>query len=190
MFRAELLFLHVRTFKQIMPFSFTDTTILVAPTTHTQSIHLLAHATWQPTYQHILSQAQIDYMLETMYSQQALQKQMDEGHVFLLATKENVPVAFASYSLSQPQDNIFKLNKLYIHPQYQGFGIGKLLLQEVVDRTQALGGTALELNVHRKNPAQHFYLKHGFSIYQILDIPFGSFMLNDYIMRLPLPPIA
>ncbi|ALI97990.1 GNAT family N-acetyltransferase [Rufibacter tibetensis] len=149
-------------------------------------IHQLAHETWYPAYQEILSREQIEFMLSQIYSFEALQKQMEEGQTFLLLLKEGVPVAFSAFSLLDATEKLYKLNKLYIHPDYQGQKLGKYLLEEVIKRAKKLGGVKLELNVHRQNPALHFYLKHGFRISQIIDIPFAQFMLNDYIMHLNL----
>lgn len=158
----------------------------ITETRDTALIHQLAHATWGPTYQPILAQEQIEYMLAQLYSKEALGQQIEEGQVFLLLRQKEIPAAFAAYSLYKASEQIYKLNKLYIHPTFQGMGFGRMLLQEVVQRTKALGGKALELNVHRQNPARHFYQKHGFQIHQVADIPFGPFTLNDYIMRRPL----
>ena len=149
-------------------------------------IHKLAHETWYPTYQEILSQKQIEFMLSELYSHDALLKQMAEGQTFLLLEKDGVPAAFLAFSLLNGAKQLYKLNKLYIHPAFQGQGFGKSLLEEVIQRVKQLGGVELELNVHRQNPALHFYLKHGFKISQIIDIPFAQFTLNDYIMHLNL----
>ncbi|QHL87143.1 GNAT family N-acetyltransferase [Nibribacter ruber] len=160
--------------------------VTLEETTDTLAIHHLAHQTWQPTYKDILAPDQIQYMLDMFYTPASLQQQMEEGQTFLLVKNQGEPAAFASYSLLYPEEKVYKLNKLYIHPGQQGKGFGKLLLQEIVRRIQPLGATALDLNVHRQNPALQFYLKHGFHIHQTLDIPLGPYTLNDHILRLPL----
>ncbi|WP_066837337.1 GNAT family N-acetyltransferase [Rufibacter ruber] len=162
------------------------TGITISETQDTATLHRLAHATWHPTYQQILSPAQIDYMLEQLYTQESLRHQMEEGQTFLLLCHQGTPAAFAAFSLYHPAEQVYKLNKIYIHPEYQGKGYGRLLLNHVMARARALGGKHLELNVHRHNPAQHFYARHGFEITQTVDIPFGPFTLHDYIMRRPL----
>ncbi|WP_205502988.1 GNAT family N-acetyltransferase [Rufibacter psychrotolerans] len=160
--------------------------VAIQVTTDAALIRQLAHATWYPTYGEILDKDQIDFMLEEIYSLESLTRQMQEGQTFLLLLDQEKPAAFAAFSLVDPARQLFKLNKLYIHPQFQGKGYGKLLLEEVKNRAKQLGGAKLELNVHRHNPAQHFYHRHGFKIAQVVDIPFGRFTLNDYIMQLDL----
>ncbi|AKQ46129.1 hypothetical protein TH63_11585 [Rufibacter radiotolerans] len=159
-------------------------TVSIQPTTNPTPIQELAFATWHPTYSSILAREQIEYMLEQLYTIDALQQQMLEGQTFLLLCTDDQPSAFAAYSCLNAEEQRYKLNKLYIHPHFQGRGYGRLLLEEVTQRVKQSGGKKLELNVHRENPAKDFYLKQGFKILQKIDIPFGPFTLNDYIMCL------
>ena len=92
-------------------------------------------------------------------------------------------MAFAAYSLIIPEEQVFKLQKLYVLPAEQGKGMGKVLIAEVAKLAKALGGKILELNVNRKNPAFSFYQKLGFEVYLEVDIPYHRFVLNDYLMR-------
>ncbi|GAB2550213.1 GNAT family N-acetyltransferase [Rufibacter soli] len=158
--------------------------VSIQPITDPAPIQAIALATWTPTYEAILAQEQIDYMLEQLYTPEALRRQMQEGQTFLLLTAGHEPAAFAAFSCLKEKEHLFKLNKLYIHPRFQGRGYGKLLLEEVTQLVKQKGGKKLELNVHRENPAKDFYLKQGFKILQKIDIPFGPFTLNDYIMCL------
>lgn len=147
------------------------------------TINQLAHETWWPTYTGVLSEEQISFMLKHLYSEDALKMQMNEGMTFLIVERSETPVAFAAYSLKEPENLVYKLEKLYILPSEQGKGTGKTLIFEVMKIAKGLGGKILELNVHRNNPAYHFYKKLGFDVYKTVDIPYKQFVLNDYIMR-------
>ena len=49
------------------------------------------------------------------------------------------------------------------------------------------GGTELELNVNKKNPAVSFYKHIGFSVESEIDLQIGNgFEMNDFIMVLKL----
>lgn len=146
-------------------------------------IHQLANLIWWPTYRDILPDEQIHFMLEDMYSEEALRSQMDCGYYFLIAERENIPVGFAAYSLTEPENKVYKLQKLYILPSEQGKRTGKKLVDEVIRLAAEQQGEILELNVNRRNKAFHFYEKAGFEIYQEVDIPYYRFVLNDYVMR-------
>jgi ribosomal protein S18 acetylase RimI-like enzyme len=145
-------------------------------------IRELAELIWPATYRSILSEAQILYMMAWLYSQEALKGQMEnDSHTFLLASLDRKPVGFASFS--RLTEERAKLHKLYILPDIQGSGIGKKLVEEVIENALDRQFDSLELNVNRNNPAIRFYVKLGFHIIDEVDIAIGSgFYMNDYIM--------
>jgi len=147
------------------------------------AISELAEKIWWPSYRNIISDEQISFMLNDMYSAESLKEQMGSGIEFLIVEKENLPVAFAGYSLTNTENQVYKLHKLYVLPTEQGRGTGRKLIEQVSSLATAKGGKILELNVNRGNPAHHFYSKIGFDIYQTVDISYHHFILNDYIMR-------
>src|SRR5690606_14706095 len=89
---------------------------------------------------------------------------------------------FASFSETS-ESKVFKIHKLYLDHNSQGKGWGKLMIAHISELILEMGGDIIELNVNRNNPAIDFYLKQGFIIYKNIDIPYHSFVLNDYIMR-------
>ena len=100
-------------------------------------------------------------MLNLFYQPQALQKQMDDGHIFLLASMNAETVGFASYS-PMPENNMYKLHKLYVHPMLHGKGIGKALLDYIFADIRESGTKKLQLDVNRDNKAKNFYERYGF----------------------------
>lgn len=143
----------------------------------------LAEATWWVTYRGIIPDEQIRYMLEQMYSPAALEQQMIvDGHRFLLARHGGRYAGFASFSLRDARSSVFRLHKLYVRPDCQGAGLGRKLLHAVEHAARLQGGRRIELNVNRANPALHFYERQGYRIQQVVDIPYGDFWLNDYVM--------
>jgi GNAT superfamily N-acetyltransferase len=150
-------------------------TLLDIPT-----IIALAKEIWWPTYSEVISAEQISFMLNKMYAEDALKQQMESGHTFLLLIDNDLPKGFASFS--KQDESIFKLQKLYLHPDQQGKGTGKMLISFVEQEVKALGATQLILNVNRENKAHLFYKKVGYQIIEELDIPYHHFVLNDYVM--------
>ena len=49
----------------------------------------VATKTWHNTYKNIISQEQIDFMFEKMYTANALLEQMQNGHTFLIYQLDN-----------------------------------------------------------------------------------------------------
>ena len=150
------------------------------------TIRRIAQQTWWPTYGDILSPEQINYMLTELYSAEKLSSQISTGEqTFLLLTEaDDTPVAFAAYSPSQHNPDVYKLHKLYCLPQTQGKGYGKALINEVCKRALAAGKHTLYLNVNRFNKAKVFYEKLGFTAIAQEDIPIGNYQMNDYVMEL------
>ncbi|MER3523101.1 MAG: GNAT family N-acetyltransferase [Ignavibacteria bacterium] len=157
-----------------------------ATTTDIPLIQQLTSIIWPATYSTILSRAQITYMLDMMYSDEALRQQIEKhGHEFILCYEGDEAVGFASFSPTG--DHIFKLHKIYVLPNRQGRGIGRFMIDEIVRRIREHGAVALELNVNRQNPARFFYEHLGFSIIREEDIDIGNgYWMNDYVMRLSL----
>ena len=144
-------------------------------------IHQLAIQIWEPTYRNIISKQQIDFMFEKMYSMPSLQHQFNElGHHFLVASKQNKPVGFATYFFESAQK--VRIPKLYILSDYQKTGIGTGLLNKIESIGMEQAIKHIELNVNRFNKALKFYEKAGFKIIETVDIPYHNFVLNDYVL--------
>lgn len=78
-------------------------------------IRELAFKVWPQTYASIISAEQITYMLDMMYSQSSLEKQIGEGARFIFIYENNEPVGFASYQEMSPAFLNYT-NYMYCHP--------------------------------------------------------------------------
>ncbi|MET3112705.1 GNAT superfamily N-acetyltransferase [Pedobacter sp. CG_S7] len=153
-------------------------------------IEEIAAITWEPTYVPIMGREQVDYMLAKMYSKGALLGQLMKGDIFLIASLNGKDVGFASYSVLEHGDHVYKLHKLYVLPEMHGKGLGKFLINEVINKVRHAGGKKLQLNVNRANKAKEFYESAGFNIKETVDIEIGNgFFMNDHVMELPIVPI-
>ncbi|RRN77959.1 GNAT family N-acetyltransferase [Pseudoxanthomonas sp. SGD-10] len=145
-------------------------------------ISRLANEIWWPTYSDYLSTEQIRFMLDDIYTEASLEKQMNEGHKFIIVEKDSQPIGFSSYHFTGDY-SVCKIQKLYLHPQLQGQGGGTAVINYISKEAVDLGVLSLELNVNRNNPAKAFYEKMGFTVIEITDIPYHQFVLNDFIMQ-------
>ncbi|MEO5648081.1 MAG: GNAT family N-acetyltransferase [Chitinophagaceae bacterium] len=144
-------------------------------------IQELTHRIWPVAYGEILSPAQLEYMLDLMYSTESLEHQV-RSHQFMVLYDDEVPLGFASYSKADISGN-FRLHKIYVLPDQQGKGLGKFLLDHVMNEIKLNGAVQLELNVNRFNKAKTFYQKLGFVVSREEDIDIGSgYFMNDYVM--------
>ena len=146
------------------------------------SMRILARSIWQTTYASLISQAQIDFMLADRYAAARIRAQLDDpDHVWRLAWWEGEMVGFAHACM---EASACKLEKLYIHPNYQRRGIGGALLAAVKSFARDHAATRLWLQVNRGNTAAiATYQKHGFLIHEarVFDIG-GGFVMDDYVM--------
>jgi len=159
-------------------------TIRTATVKDVEAIIQIADETWWVTYSPILEKEQITFMLNEIYAAEKISKQIETGaQTFMLLLEGEEPVAFAAYSPREENADIYKLHKLYCLPKTQGKGYGKVLINEVVQRTTDAGKRILELNVNRYNNAKTFYEKMGFAVVSEEDIAIGPYWMNDYVMR-------
>jgi len=148
------------------------------------SIQDIAYKTWPEAYGSIISQEQITYMLQKMYNKGELLSHFQQGYTFLMAEEDDKDLGFAVFSIVDSTRRIFKLHKLYVLPDTHGKGVGKLLINEVVNLVKRAGGVSLELNVNRDNKATSFYERAGFTVKETVDLDIGNgFLMNDYVMQ-------
>ncbi len=146
----------------------------------------VAKQTWFVTYGSILSKEQLDYMFEMMYSNESLAQQFNEGQIFYIAYENEIPYGYVS--VEKQSEEIFHLQKLYVAPQKQGSGLGKILINKIFEHAKQNSATPqncyVELNVNRNNKALQFYQHMGMHIDRTVDVPIGEgFFMNDYIMK-------
>jgi ribosomal protein S18 acetylase RimI-like enzyme len=145
-------------------------------------IRELTFQIWPQTYASILSPEKIEYMLEMMYSESSLTKQMNDGSQFIFVYDDKTPAGFASYQEVKP--SIWKLHKIYILISQQGKGTGKFVIDHISTEIQKQGASSLQLQVNRKNKAKGFYEKIGFYVIEEIDLDIGGgFFMDDYIME-------
>ena len=159
--------------------------IIPATTNDYKTIQNIALQTWPIAYGEILSKAQLDYMLDAFYNEEALKDSVaNKGHHFILAKEGEGILGFASYEHHYNQKQQTKIHKIYILPQTQGKGIGKKLIDYVEKVAKENDSTALSLNVNRFNKALHFYQKLGFEIVEEVNIELEhGYLMEDYVME-------
>lgn len=154
-------------------------------------IGYLAQQIWPETYGSILTPDQLAYMLDYIYSPASLTRQMStDQHRFVIVELDEEPVGFASWGAIEP--GVFKLHKLYVHQKTQGKGIGKALMDFVIEqvREEDPSATALRLNVNRYNKAKFFYEKLGFAVIREEDVDIGNnYFMIDFVMEKKLDPL-
>ncbi len=147
------------------------------------AIAALAREIWQATYPGIITQEQIDFMLEQRYGHERLYDDLEDLHKWLdQAFHDGRRVGFA---FSEIYKGEFKLDKLYIHPDVQRRGVGGQLIAHVAERAKREGYPCLILQVNKRNVnAINSYKKYGFEVRTVtVDDIGGGYVMDDYVME-------
>lgn len=150
-------------------------------------VNQLAHDIWPHTFKDILTKDQIEYMLDWMYSVKTLQEQAQTGHLFYIVKEHGVAKGFVGLEPNYPDVGMLRIHKLYVLPQEQGKGFGRVLLNKAIDLAFDLDLPVLHLNVNKYNNAVSFYHHCGFETIGEEDLDIGQgYYMNDFIMKLEL----
>ncbi len=151
----------------------------------TSIIQKLAEQSWKTAYAHILSEEQIAYMLDLMYSAAALGQQMTHpSHRFFIFYGENgEPAGFTGMEFHY-ETATTKLHKIYFLEEAHGKGYGKAAILHLEEQAISQGDHRIILNVNKYNRAKNFYLSQGFRVYDdgIFDIGHG-YVMDDFLME-------
>jgi GNAT superfamily N-acetyltransferase len=144
----------------------------------------LAHKIWPSTYSHIISQEQITYMLNWMYSLETLEENNDANHAFFAVFDAAEPLGFTDLELNSPEEYWMKLQKIYVLPEKQKLGVGLALMDCAFLFAQENGIKHITLQVNRNNNAVSFYEKLGFFVSDEQDFDIGNgYFMNDFVMQ-------
>ena len=156
-----------------------------ASTADLNTIQEIVNKTWPITYGEILSKEQLDYMMDLIYSDESLIKQIqNQEQLFYIVNEETSVIAFIAIEHNYKNEAVTRIHKIYILPEAQGKGIGKLLIDAVQKLATENNSTSLSLNVNRFNKALAFYQKLGFEIIAEENIEIGNgYLMEDYKME-------
>lgn len=149
-----------------------------------ERISALAAEIWWRHYPGIISAAQIEYMLAQRYDPALIRSELKRGDLWWdkLEIGRRI-VGFASYFLTATPGEM-KLDKLYVHPDWQRRGYGGRLIERVCEQARRAGCSRVVLAVNRNNlSAIAGYRKYGFQVREavVKDIG-GGFVMDDYVM--------
>ncbi|MBP9997654.1 MAG: GNAT family N-acetyltransferase [Bacteroidales bacterium] len=154
-------------------------------------IRSMADDVFRATYKDIISPSQMEYMMQWMYSEESLEKQIcGDGKAFFIARKAGEPCGYVSVEFERMLEDgrkLFHLQKIYVLPAFQGSGVGQALFNHIPAylKTICTNPFRIELNVNRNNRAVSFYERMGMTRDRQGDFPIGDgFFMTDYIYAL------
>ena len=143
----------------------------------------LADIIWHECFTGIISEGQIDYMVEKFQSYKAMTKQIIDQDYSYFAVRDDGEIC--GYIGMRPEkDHRFFLSKLYLRRDKRGRGIASQMLEKVFEEARDSGKSHVYLTVNKHNVhAIDVYKKTGFTVTDqvVTDIGEG-FVMDDYIM--------
>lgn len=159
--------------------------VLISPVTPADigAVAALARVVWQQTYPGIISQEQIDFMLEQRYDPSRMHQELAiPGIWWDMATLDGELAGFSSCLITAAGE--MKIDKIYVDSRRQRIGVGARLIDQVSGRALENGCSTLILAVNKGNEqAIAAYRKHGFAVREAVCVDIGNgFVMDDFIM--------
>lgn len=152
--------------------------------------HLGAHV-FTTTFGHSVPPHELQAYLDESYNTTSIGKDVRDPNkdMIVATTPDNVIIGFAllTRGTSEPcidhLDNKVELQRIYVHPDYHGLGIGKHLANRIEDMARQQGFSHIWLGVWEENfNAQKLYEKLGYVMAGDHDFTIGEVVQTDHIM--------
>lgn len=148
-----------------------------------KQLALLAKEIWFEYWPGILSNEQIEYMVEKFQSQKAIQNQIDnENYTYYFINVNNENAGY--FGVSDKKEYLF-LSKIYIKKSYRHKGIGTKAFNEIIKIAKSINLNKIRLTVNKHNiNSINAYNKWGFkTIDSVVENIGNGFVMDDYIME-------
>ncbi len=116
---------------------------------------------WQYTFHSLLPLSTIKKVTSVCFDPELLASQIENTDMLFLAAKgENAAIVGVTNAV-QGNDAVVYVNRLYVHPDFQGQGIGSALLDKIAQYFPSAKKMSLEV-VENNAKGVDFYTKRGF----------------------------
>lgn len=158
--------------------------IPVATDDQIQNLAIMADTVWHEWFPSILSEEQIDYMVEKFQSYKALKKQLEDGYDYFFINVNGVNVGYTGIHIEQEEHRMF-ISKVYLLKSFRGKGYAGEVFNFLEGVCMGMQLKSMYLTVNRNNThAIQVYEKKGFKSIrtQVADIGNG-FVMDDFVME-------
>lgn len=149
--------------------------------TDINEVQRIAKVSWNATYEGIIPLEIQDNFLKSAYNDEQMKLRLERSVIYI-AEVEGQVAGFANYSPVRDGGKV-ELAAIYLHPNFQGQGIGTTLLQQAV--TELDGLKDIYINVEKDNTiGMNFYKAKGFEVVEEFDDDFDGHILKTVRMVL------
>ncbi|MCR4715956.1 MAG: GNAT family N-acetyltransferase [Lachnospiraceae bacterium] len=142
----------------------------------------IADKVWHEYFPVILSDEQIDYMVEKFQSKKAIKEQLDEGYEYYFLKLADIYIGYVGIHPERDTNKLF-LSKIYILEPYRGKGYASQAFNFLEGLAFAYNLNSIYLTVNKHNDGSIKVYEHrGFKKIdeQVTDIGNG-FVMDDYV---------
>lgn len=144
----------------------------------------LAGSIWHEYFVRIISEEQIDYMVEKFQSAGAIAAQLQDGYEYYFIRSDWANAGY--FGVKPGDDGRLFLSKLYLSREYRGKGLSTVAFDFMENLCRERGLKTIWLTVNRHNDhTVSVYRYRGFRVAEekVADIGRG-FVMDDFIMEL------
>ncbi|MBP1970541.1 L-amino acid N-acyltransferase YncA [Virgibacillus natechei] len=147
---------------------------------HIATVHV---DSWRTTYKGILP---CEFLKKLSYEQRTKlwESNVTEENVYVVENEDEEIVGFATGGKKKTEnyDQFHgELYAIYILEEYQGKGIGKMLMQPVIKELEQFGINSIIVLVLEDNPSKYFYEALGAREIDSLEITIAGVELNELV---------
>jgi ribosomal protein S18 acetylase RimI-like enzyme len=125
------------------------------------AVRALLVETWHATYDAIYGVERVTEITDDWHSIASLKARMARPNSEFLVADDGKAIGGMAYAAATSDPKLVMLHQLYVHPSFQGKGIGKMLLDAIEDSFP--DARMLRLEVEAENtPALAFYRANSF----------------------------
>ena len=150
----------------------------------------LAQKTFRETYGPLNDPGELSMYMDRQLAGKVLEEEIRaDGSVWYIACIDGVAVGFLKIRRDRDPGNLggrkaLELQRIYVLQEYQGFSIGKTLINTAKAYARAQGFRTIWLQVWQKNTkAIKFYQDAGFVVYETAGFLMGTEVQQDFLMR-------
>ena len=118
---------------------------------------------------------------------------IEEGNLYVIKEGDNIigsvilrqkpepAYSNADWGVKLDYKDIIVIYTLAVHPDYLRKGIGKKLIEFIIQYSKELNIKAIRLDVYKENiPAISLYKKYGFQYIDTVDLGYGEYGLDEF----------
>lgn len=148
-----------------------------------EKIVTIAEEIWQECFVDIISENQINYMVDKFQSLDAIKNQIaNENYIYYAVYCDDKLCGYIA--IKEEEEKLF-LSKLYLHKDYRGKGIASIMFEKIFDEGRKKSKKSVYLTVNKHNKiAIDVYKAKGLKITDSVVTDIGEgYVMDDYIFE-------